>query len=511
MSGIQENNKRILKNTALLYLRMFISMTVSLFTSRVVLQTLGVENYGIYNVVGGIVPMFAFISGTMSSATSRFITFELGKGEVDKLNDTFNASFWCHVIIAIIIFIFSETIGLWFLHTKMIIPEGREFAADILLQFSIISTVVSIIIVPFNATIIAHEKMNVYAYVEMVNVFLRLAILFLLVKIDMDKLILYGFLLFVISLGTSFFYYIYCFRNYEACRIKKTFRSDIVKSMLSFSGWDLFGNMSVTARTQGVSMLLNIFFGPILNAASGIATSVQAAVMSFAGNVNTAVRPQIIKYYAQGEYHKMESLINNACSLNFLILSLIIIPLSLEIDYILAIWLGNVPNMTNVFTILTLFFNLFANMSFLVNTGNVAAGKIFRPSFINGSLYLLVVPITYILFKLGGYVWLPYMINLVAVFFGMLFNVYTLHLNVPEYSVKTFLKKVLIKCIMLIFIGGGIGYLVHNILEPSIYRVIVTFILTTIFMGIFGWYILLPNGIRIFVINKVNLFLCKRI
>lgn len=511
MSEISENNKRIMKNTTLLYIRMFISMSVSLFTSRVVLHTLGIENYGVYNVVAGIVPMFAFISGTMSSATSRFITFELGRGGFEKLNDTFNASFWCHVIIAMIIFLLSETIGLWFLHTKMVIPEGRMFAADILLQLSIISTIVSIIKVPFNATIIAHEKMNIYAYVEMVNVFLRLAVLFLLLKINMDKLILYGLLLFIISLGIYLFYCIYCFKNFKECRVKRIFRKEIVRSMLSFSGWDLFGNMAVTARTQGVSMLLNIFFGPILNAASGIATSVQSAVMSFAGNVNTAVRPQIIKYYAQGEYQEMESLINNACSLNFLILSIIIVPLSLEIDYILAIWLGNVPYMTNIFTILTLLFNLFANMSFMVNTGNIATGKIFRPSFINGSLYLLVLPITYVSFKLGGFVWIPYMINVVAVFCGMLSNVYTLHLNVPEYSIKTFLKKVLIKCIVTILLGVAIGLLVQSILEPSVYRVIITFILTATFMGTFGWYTLLPNGIRFFVMNKVKLFLCRRI
>ena len=314
------NNQRIAKNTAYLYIRMFISMSVSLYTSRVILQTLGVEDYGIYNVVGGVVAMFGFINATMSSATSRFLTFELGKGTTDRLKETFNSSFWVHVIIAVIIFLLSESVGLWFLISKMTLPEGREIAAHIVYQLSILSTIISITQVPYNATLIAHEKMDIYAYVEMVNVFLRLLILYILVIVDFDKLILYGILTMAISTGIALFYRFYCVRHYPECRIRFGAKKEIVKPMLSFSGWDFYGNMTVTARTQGVSMLLNVFFGPVMNAAAGISASVQNAVMAFAGNVNTAVRPQIIKYYAVGEYKKMESLINNACKLNFLVM-----------------------------------------------------------------------------------------------------------------------------------------------------------------------------------------------
>ena len=286
MSDRSANNKRIAKNTAYLYIRMFISMAVSLYSSRVILQTLGIEDYGVYNIVGGVVAMFSFINSTMSSATSRFLTFELGRGLKGKLEDTFNASFWVHVLIALLVFVLCETIGLWFMHYKMVIPEGREIAANIVFQLSIVAMLVSILQVPFNATLIAHEKMDIYAYVEMVNVFLRLCILYVLVMVDMDKLILYGILTLAISTSIALYYCFYVRTHYRECCVSAQFRWNVIKPMLSFSGWDFYGNMAVTARTQGVSMLLNIFFGPIMNAAAGIATSVQTAAMSFAGQWN---------------------------------------------------------------------------------------------------------------------------------------------------------------------------------------------------------------------------------
>lgn len=505
-----ENNKRIAKNTAFLYLRMLISMSVSLYTSRVILRALGFEDYGIYNIVGGVVAMFSFINATMSSATSRFITFELGRGNTQKLKDTFNASFWSHIIIAAIILILSESIGLWFLHYKMVIPAGRELAATIVFHLSVISTIVTIIQVPYNATLIAHEKMDIYAYVEMVNVFLKLGILFILESMNVDKLILYGFLIFIVSSGISIFYYAYCIKHFDECKVRRELQLNVIKPMLSFSGWDLFGNLSVTARTQGVSLLLNIFFGPIMNAAAGIASSVQAAVMSFAGNVNTAVRPQIIKYYAQGEYKKMESLINNACKLNFLILSILIIPICSEIDFILNLWLEEVPLMTSTFCILTLTFNILANMSFIVNTGNHATGKILRPSLINGLLYILVIPITYIFFKIGGNPWVPFVVNICAVFVGILSNVYTLHLNVPAYSVMTFIKNVLLRCMVILLVGIAVTLVINYYYKPSFLRLVITGISTTIFISIVGWYIMIPVGIKNVIVSKIKSFVCKK-
>lgn len=479
-------------------------MAVSLYTSRVVLRTLGVEDYGIYNVVGGVVAMFSFINATMSSATSRFLTYELGRGDQKKLSDTFNAAFWVHVIIAIIVFALCESIGLWFLQEKMVVPENRKFAAHIVFQLSILSTMFSITQVPYNATLISHEKLDIYAFVELVNVFLKLGILFVLIIVPVDKLILYGVLMLVINVGVMMFYRYYGAKHYHECRVRFKWQPEIVKPMLAFSGWDLYGNLSVTARTQGVSMLLNVFFGPVLNAAAGIATSVQTAVMSFANNVTTAVRPQIIKSCASKDYRRMISLINNSCRLNFLILSLLIVPLCAEIHYILKLWLVDVPDYAPVFCVLTLCFNLFANLSYVVVTGLHAYGKIIRPSLINGTLYLLVIPITYISYHYGGAPWTAYLFNLCAVFLGMLSNVISLHLYIPEYSVGGFIKDVLLKCLVLITLGWLSAWGVTSLMDSSFLRVIITIIVSSLVMGTFGWLFILNQSIKDMIIGKLS-------
>ena len=478
-------------------------MAVSLYTSRVILRTLGVEDYGIYNVVGGVVAMFSFINATMSSATSRFLTYELGRGDQEKLKDTFSAAFWVHVIIAVLIFILCESIGLWFLKEKMVIPTDRMFAANVVFQLSILSTMFSITQVPYNATLISHEKLDIYAYVELINVFLKLGILYLLIIIPFDKLILYGILTLFINVGVMMFYRYYGSKHYQECRVQFKWQPEIVKPMLSFSGWDLYGNLSVTARTQGVSMLLNVFFGPVLNAAAGIATSVQSAVMSFASNVTTAVRPQIIKSCANKDYQRMISLINNSCRINFMILSLLIVPLCAEINYILKIWLVSVPDYAPIFCVLTLCFNLFANLSHVVVTGLHAYGKIIRPSLINGTLYLLVIPITYLSFRHGGSPWTAYLFNLCAVFLGMLSNVFSLNLYIPEYSISVFIKDVLLRCLLLITVGWLGTKVVTSLMESSFLRLIITTLVSSLIMGVVGWFFILSHSMKEMIKDKI--------
>lgn len=507
---VHENNKRIAKNTAWLYIRMLVSMSVLLYTSRVILQTLGVEDYGIYNIVGGVVAMFSFISATMAGATSRFLTYELGKSNQEKLIETFSSSFWVHVIIGVIVAVLVETIGLWFLNNKMLIPENRVIAAHVVFQISILSTFVSITQVPYNAVLIAHEKMDVYAYVEMANVFLKLAILYLLVILNYDKLILYGLLMFVVSFGIAMFYRYYGHSHYAECKIKAKWSPEIVKPMLAFSGWDLYGNMSVTARTQGVSMLLNVFFGPVMNAAAGIATSVQGAVAAFASNIATAVRPQIIKNYAQGNYAAMSSLINNACRCIFWIMALLVIPICTEIDYILSLWLDVVPQWTSVFCILTLWFSVFSNMSFIVVTGVHAYGNIIRPSLINGTLYLLVIPISYVVFQLGGDAWVSYLVNCMAVIIGLMSNVYTLHMYVPCFSVKTFVSRVLSRCMLLVLIGIGISVTITATMAEGFLRLMITGICSTIIIGGYGWFLMLSKNFRAVIVNQIKKKVWKR-
>lgn len=505
------NNKRIAKNTMFLYIRMGLSMIVSLYTSRVIIQALGVVDYGIYGLVGGIVAMFSFLNATMSGATSRFLTYELGRGDSLRLKQTFNMAFYEHLIIAVVLIIICETFGLWFLNNKLVIPDERLFAAKCVYQLSILSMAVSVTQVPYSASIVAHEKMSIYAYVELANVVLRLLIVFLLELFMFDKLILYAVLVFVASLSIMIYYRYYCIKHFEECHLQLYWNSSILKSMLSFSGWDLYGNLSTIARTQGVNMLLNMFFGPVLNAASSIATQVQAAVMGFATNALMATKPQIIKYYAQESYKEMIHLISNAIRLNYLILMFVSIPLIIELHYVLNLWLEEVPEYTVAFCALTLLFNFYANMSTVLVTGIHATGKIIRPSLINGTLYLSVVPITYIAFKHGVSPWFPYLFNVLAVIIGMLSNAYTMKLYVKEFSFRKFFIKDFIPCVSVFIVTFGCCYLFTKFFEEGFLRLLATTLLSTSILLIMGYYFIIPRSLSLKVTNNIKSKLCKKV
>ena len=340
MQDTTSNNKRIAKNTIMLYIRMFISMVVGLYTSRVVLATLGVEDYGIYGVVGGVVAMMGFLNASMSGATSRFLTFELGRGDKDRLAKTFSSALIVHIAIAIIVFILAETVGLWFLCNKLNIPEGRMEAAHWVYQFSILATMLSITQVPYNATIIAHEKMDVYAYMEILNVTLKLLIVYLLCIGNFDKLILYASLMLAVSILIMMVYRIYAIHQFPEAHFHWIWDKTYLRPLLSFSGWDLYGNACVIARQQGTNFLINIFYGVVFNAASGIATTVQGTISGLAFNIILAFRPQIIKQYAKGNVEDMSKLVGNAVCFTTILFGCMSIPLILETHYIMKAWLG---------------------------------------------------------------------------------------------------------------------------------------------------------------------------
>ncbi len=510
MSDISANNKRIAKNTIALYVRMLFSMCVKLYTSRVVLNTLGVVDYGISGVVGGVVAMFSFLNTSMASATSRFLTFEIGSGTPDKLRDTFSCAFWLHAIIAFIILILSETIGLWFVANKLVIPTERMFAAHCIYQLSILSMIISILQVPYSALIMSREKMGIYAGIEILHVSLKLIIVFLLLWFNFDKLILYGILLTLITIFISIIYRIYCHLHFNESRIRFVWRPDIMRPMMSFSGWDLYGNMSVIARTQGVNILLNMFFGPIMNAAATVATQVQGAIMTFAANVLTAVRPQIIKQYAQGNKEHMIALIRNATKINFLLLLFISIPVMAEMDFILDIWLVDVPKHAATFCIYTLLFNFFASMSSVIVTGVHATGNIKRPSLINGTLYLLVIPISYLSFKCGGEAWISYLFNVIAVFIGMLSNAYTLHLYVKEFPLHKFVLSDLLRCLAVLLIVSISMYFVKVIMTEGWLRLFISLTVSTTVLSILGYLILLPKSVKEKIVSTIRKKICKK-
>ncbi len=448
MSDNSQNNRRIAKNATMLYIRMAITMFISLYTSRIILKNLGVEDYGTYNLVGGIVAMFSFINSSMSACTIRFITNSIAAGDIEDSKKTFSTSIIVHLIISAILVIFAETIGLWFLLEKMEIPEASINAAFWVYQISIITTVILIISVPYNAIIIAYERMSAFAYISIIETILRLLAAAIIGIFTSNKLIIYAIIIFAIQLSIRIIYNYYCKRKFPETRCKLKFDRELSKKMLSFTGWDLYGNLSTVMRTQGISMLLYRFFGPIANASSAIAAQVQGLILNVSSNIIMAFRPQIIKAYSTGEYHRMTALINRGSYVTFLISAAIMSPIIILIPDILELWLVEVPEYASIFVRTTLFFSLYSILSQYIIIGVHATGKIKRPSLINGTLYILVVPFSYFAYKNGMPPESAYIYNAVAVAIGTLSNAYTLNRYCNNFSFKKYFIKIFLKCII---------------------------------------------------------------
>lgn len=395
------DNKRVAKNAVALTIRMVLVTIVGLYTSRIVLEALGVDDYGIYGVVGGVVGMGAFLNNSMAGATSRFITFEHGKGDIEKLKNIFSTALIIHFIIAIIVVILAETIGLWFLNYKMVIPENRMFAANVLYQFSVASVVVGFTQVPYAADIIAHEKMTIYAYFEIVNVLLKLGIVYLLLIIPNNRLIIYAGLTFAVSVLSAIFYRWYCIRHFQEAHLSIKFDKKTAKEMFSFSGYDLYGNMCVVAQTQGEPIILNLFFGVVANAAASITQTVTGVIRALVSNVMVAFRPQIIKQYALSDIPQMANLLQKSIQFTLITYIFIAVPVILETPYILFLWLGQVPEYTVAFIRIIIVAGFF---HVVVQNNNIAVhatGNIKNISFINGTVYLMAPIISYILLRLA--------------------------------------------------------------------------------------------------------------
>lgn len=446
MSNTTENNKRIAKNTLLLYIRMLFTMIVSLYTSRVILNTLGVTDFGIYNVVGGVVAMFGFLNSAMSSSTQRFITFELGKNDLNQLQKVFNTSIVIHVIISIVILILAETFGLWFLYNKMTIPIERLDAALWAYQGAIASTIVLIMSVPYNATIIAHEKMSAFAYIAVLEVTLKLLIAYLILIGNFDKLKLYAFLMFSIQLIIRFIYGQYCKKHFLETKIKKIKDWKLFKEMLGFASWSLWGNLAVIAYTQGLNILLNIFFTPAINAARGVAVQVQNAVNQFSLNFQTALNPQITKSYAIGDYKYMHKLVFRSSKFTFFLLLLLSLPILLETETILTIWLKNVPEYTTNFLRLMLCITIIDATAnpFMISAS--ATGKVKVYQSLIGGILLLILPISYITLKLGGSPESVFIVHLLICIIAFITRLLIIKPMI-HLSILSYFNEVVVKCI----------------------------------------------------------------
>jgi O-antigen/teichoic acid export membrane protein len=496
MAEISSNNKRIAKNTVMLYIMMLLSTVVSLYTSRVVLQVLGVEDYGVYGVVGGVVAMFSFLNSSMAGATSRFLTFEMGKGDKERLKATFSSALIIHIGIALLVFILAETVGLWFLNNKLVIPEGRMGAAHWVFQFSVLGMFVGFTQVPYNATIIAHEKMDIYAYIELLHVFLKLGIVYLLVIGNFDKLILYALLTFVVNVIIAMIYRIYCIRHYEESKFNAHLDKDISKNILSFSAYNLLGNMGAVVNMQGTNFVINMFFGVIYNAAASIGTTISGVVTGFASNIMTAFRPQITKSYAQDNISEFQSLLSWAIKSILLIYSLIAIPVGFAIDEILSLWLVEVPVYADVFCQLLLISIFFETTRFIIIMGIHATGVVKFVSIFAGITFCLNPFIIYLLYSLNLSPAYAYVSVIFVNIILSIINVFILKHNEPRISLRKLVAAIL-QVIFVVLITISIVYFVCQYkTEKPFIDIIIVGTTSSILMCLLGLFVALNKEQR---------------
>lgn len=466
------NSQRIAKNTVILYFRMFVMMAIGLFTSRIVLQTLGVKDYGTYNVVGGVVGMFSIVSSSLSTAISRFITFELGKNDKTRLNRIFSTAINVQLLMGLLIVILMEGIGVWFLNTQMNIPEGRMGAANWVFQMSIVSFVLGLLMVPYNASIIAHEDMGVFAYMTLLDAILKLLIVYALYISPYDKLITYAVLGFCVSLLMRGIYATYCKRHYEECTYHFVKDKQLLKEMTSFAGWNFLGNGSWILNNQGVNILINIFFGVTLNAARGIASTVDNLVQNFVRNFMTAINPQITKSYAAGDLEYMHKLIIAGAKYSAFMMLFFIIPISLETETILHLWLGDIiPKYTPIFVRLTLFSSMSVVIGGTLITSVFATGKIRNYELVMGLMAMSNFPLTWIAFELGASPVFAYVIYFVVYFMMIFVRLYMVK-DLIRMSACTYIKEVFLRVFIVGIVSFIFPYIITRMQNDSILRLV---------------------------------------
>ena len=510
MSEISSNNKRIAKNTMMLYIRMLFTMGISLFTSRVVLQTLGVEDYGVYSVVGGIIAMFSFINGGMVSATQRYLTFEIGKGNLPQLKKVFSTSLQIHVIIALVIVLLGETVGLWFLSEKLVIPESRMTAAFWVYQCSIVASVVSIMSVPYNADIIAHEKMSAFAYISVLEVVLKLAIVYALYITPWDKLISYAVLILSVQLLIRFVYARYCSKHFEESHYHHQIDKPLFKEMLSFAGWSFWGNLASILYTQGLNMMLNVFFGPIVNAARGIAVQVQAAVRQFVSNFQMALNPQITKNYATGQLSQMHNLMFRSARFSFFLLFFLTLPILLETEYILTLWLKTVPTDTVVFTRWMIGISLIYSIANPCVIANQATGKVKVYQAVVGGILLMILPLSYIVLKLGAPAYSVFIVHFCVESMAQLARMLMLR-KLIDLPLRAYLSHIYAPVVLVVLVSCLLPMYVNHVLPYGLIRFLVVGVTSVVSVGVTAFLLGLTKDERRFFSSKaLNLLRIKR-
>lgn len=494
------NNKRIAKNTLLLYVRMLFLMLVSLYTSRVILNSLGVEDYGIYNVVGGVVTMFSVLSGSLSAAISRFLTFEIGTGNIVKLKRVFSSSVTIQIGLAIIILILAETVGLWFLNNKMVIPDTRLSAANWCFQFSIITFAVNLVTVPYNAAIIAHERMSAFAYISILEGLGKLGIAWCIAISPMDRLVFFAAMIGVLAWTICFIYATYCKKKFLECSYHFVYDHDLLKQMFGFAGWNFIGSSASIFRDQGGNIVINMFCGPSVNAARGIATKVSAVITGFVQNFMVALNPQIIKSYVNDREYMMK-LIYKGARFSFYLLLLLSLPVLLNTHYLLVIWLKLVPEHTVNFIRLVLIFALHESLANPLITAMLATGDIKKYQICAGGLNLMNLPVSYLALRMG---YAPESVLIIAIFFSLVVQAVRLYLlkGMISLNIKSYLKNVYLNIIIVSILALLVPLILSTYLEESIFHFVLSVFITMLWTIIIIFGIGLRKEERSYALNK---------
>ena len=508
MSGVSENNKRIVKNTFFLYIRMLMIMIVSLYTVRVVLQTLGEVDYGVHNVVGGVISMFTFITTTLSAASMRFFSYEIGRNDYERLRQYFSVTFWCYVILVIIVVILAETVGLWFVKNKLVIPPERMTAALWVYQCTVIGAIGGLLVVPYNSLILAKEKMNLYAYVGIAEAGLKLLVAFLLMtNIFSDKLILYAVLLLCTHTSVFLFYILYDLKHYKESHVYLFWDRKIFKDVLSYSSWSLLGSVSLVFRSQGINILINIFFGPVVNTARAIAYQVSTAVNTFVNSFTQALRPQQTKYYAAGEENTTLVLTYRATRICFFLILFLSLPILFETDFVLTLWLKDVPEYTVLFARLVIGVSIIEAIAtplkgLISSTGNIKYTQI-----INSLILISIFPISWVLFKMGLPAATTMIVSLVASIschiVRIVYSCKLTNMQFKEYFAETMVPICKVTVLAVIPTFGA-----YSFLQESWLKFVVVTLVSVLSSGLSIWFLGMKNNEREilmdFVKNKLS-------
>jgi len=488
----------------MLYIRMILILGVSLYTTRMVLNVLGVEDFGIYNVVAGFVSMFAFLNGALSAATSRFLSYELGKKDLNKLQLVFRTSLTIHILLAILVFVGLLIVGFWFLNNKLVVPADRIYAANVVFLFAVISTIIGIVQVPFTALIIAHEKMGIYAFIGIFDVLARLLLVLLLKTSKGDALIMYGLLMLLIVICLFLIYLIYCKRSFKESKMRLIFNKELFNTMLLYSGWSFVGSFANLLKTQGINVLINMFFGPAVNAARGIAYQINMAMGQFAQNFIIASNPQIIKYYAEKDIKSMLTLVMNVARFSFFLMFFFSLPLIFETDFLLSLWLVEIPDYTSVFIKLIIINLLVDAFTFPMGTSIQATGRIKYYQIAIGGVISLNLPFSFLLFKLGYPPEASIIVSIALSFISLFVRVVLIKREIPTLNGISFVKDVFIKSFVVAGLSIIVPYFIHSSMVFGWLRFFVVSISGVLSTALFVFMIGINKAEKQLVISKVR-------